>query len=219
MDKKQELLKLRNGTSASYEQCIKALEATNYNYNEAVKWLKDHKIIDKAKKDGYTLEKCKIEITQQDEHDVTMRETKIETNTLRRTITLNNSNVFFYAYLSNENKIGVVLGLNKAIDYSLVKPILVNIAANDPQFINVESIPEQKKEELKAEIVRQLKQQNKPENMIDKIALGMLQKQFSEMCLTNQALILDKSKKVKDLLTSLDVQIVQFVRYEAGEGF
>jgi elongation factor Ts len=66
----------------------------------------------------------------------------------------------------------------------------------------------------------QLKQQGKPENIIENIIKGKMNKFYGEICLPEQPFIKDEEKTVQKFLSEkgADIKIKKFVRYELGEG-
>lgn len=219
MNKKEELLKLRNGTFAPYDKCLEALEKNAYDFDKAVAWLKENKIIDSAKLNGYTDEPTKIIF----ENNV-LKEIFTKNNEIRRQETINYTNPF--VYFSLQDKICVIAEFQKTdgqnidpnVSYDAFKPILVNIAVNKPKYKDVDSIDDTIKEDMLKSIKDELKAQNKPENLIEKIANAKLNKELEAICLLNQPLILDKTKKVSDILKQENAKIISFIRWEKGEG-
>ncbi len=93
-------------------------------------------------------------------------------------------------------RIGVIVNVETAGDKSsaefqeLLKDLAMHVAAADPKFVSANDIDEDFKNK-EAEIYRgQLKEEGKPENMIEKIVLGKLNKLASEVCLLEQKFIL-----------------------------
>ena len=60
--------------------------------------------------------------------------------------------------------------------------------------------------------------EGKPEAIAEKIVQGRIGKFFSEVCLVDQEFVKDPSKKVSQLLKEHDAEVVEFARFEKGEG-
>ena len=67
---------------------------------------------------------------------------------------------------------------------------------------------------IKAELLNS----GKPEDIVEKIAKGKINKFISENTLVNQVWIMDPKKKVTDILKENDIKIIDFIRYKVGEG-
>ncbi len=87
----------------------------------------------------------------------------------------------------------------------------MQIAAVDPGYINPEEVPEEIINKEKDICREELKAQGKPEQIIDKIIEGKINKYFEEICLIKQEYIKDDKKKIEDILG--DVKVNKFVRY------
>ncbi len=111
-----------------------------------------------------------------------------------------------YAYIHPGNRIATIAGLNKCDD-SLAeagKNIVMQIAAMDPVALNKESISE---EIINREIEigkDQARQEGKPEEMLERIAMGKLNKFYKESTLLNQAFIKDSKKSVSQYLQEIE---------------
>jgi elongation factor Ts len=98
---------------------------------------------------------------------------------------------------NHNGRIGVLVEVNCETDFvtrneiftDLVKDVAMHIAASNPQYVAVEDIPEAAKEKVKLEFVEKAKAEKKPENMIDKIVEGQVNKYFAEICLLEQPFV------------------------------
>ncbi len=110
-------------------------------------------------------------------------------------------------YIHSNYKLGVLVAFNKPQTEELVatgKDIAMQIAAMNPAAVDKDSIS-QEMIDREMEIARdKARADNKPENMIEKIATGALNKFFTESTLINQEFVKDGSKKISDVLKSLD---------------
>jgi elongation factor Ts len=102
-----------------------------------------------------------------------------------------------------------------------VKDITLHIAASNPQCITRDEVAADVIEAEREIYAKQV--QNKPENIIDKIVNGKLEKFYSQICLVEQGYVKDPSHSVTEWMTGqskeLDDQLVirRFTRYQVGE--
>ena len=115
------------------------------------------------------------------------------------------------AYSHAGGRIGVLLSLNKTGENELAKDIAMQVAAASPSYVERGQVPPEEIEKEKEIYRASLVKGGKPEQIIDKIIIGKLDKYFEETCLVEQEYIKDDKKKVKDILG--DVQVEKFVRY------
>ncbi|MCK8497451.1 MULTISPECIES: translation elongation factor Ts [Myxococcus] len=129
-------------------------------------------------------------------------------------------------------RIGVLVEVNCETDFvarnpdfqDLVKEVAMQIAAANPKFVRREEVPAENLEKER-EIERELlKQQGKPEAMLEKILVGKMEKYYTQVCLVDQLWVKDDKKKVGDMITERaakigeKVSVRRFVRFEVGEG-
>ncbi|MFH1292162.1 MAG: translation elongation factor Ts [bacterium] len=123
----------------------------------------------------------------------------------------------FGAYIHMGGKIGVLVVLEGSQDQELAKDIAMHTAAANPRYLNSDQIPAEVIDKEKEVYTEQLRQQGKPENIIENILKGKLNKFYEEVCLVDQMFIKDDKKKVSELLPE-GSSIKTFARYELGEG-
>ncbi len=126
----------------------------------------------------------------------------------------------FGAYLHMGGKIAVLSVLNNTTDEALARDISMQVAAANPKFLNREAVDMKtlnKEREIYAE---QLRIQGKPENIIENILKGKMDKFYSEVCLLEQPFIKDEEKNVTAYLAGkgADIKVAKYIRYELGEG-
>ncbi len=98
--------------------------------------------------------------------------------------------------------------------------IALQVASMNPMYVSKEDIPEEDLEKMKSRLKQELLEQGKPENVIEKILEGKLNKWFGEVCLLEQEYYRDPEKKIKDMLTELsgkigeNIKISRFIRWE-----
>ena len=129
-------------------------------------------------------------------------------------------------------KIGVVVEVNCETDFvarneafqQLVKDLAMQVAAMKPSYVRREEIPAEVLEKEKEIERHKLREQKKPEAIMDKIITGKLEKYFETHCLVDQPWIKDDKKKIHELITENvakigeNISVRRFVRYEVGEG-
>ena len=124
---------------------------------------------------------------------------------------------FIYSYVHGNNKIGSIVSLSKAND-ALGEDIAMHIAASAPLVISSEDLDKDLLKREKEIIDAQVSDSDKPEEIIEKMVFGRLEKFKSEVSLLSQPFVKDPSKKVDDLVRENDNVVLKFFRYELGEG-
>jgi len=123
---------------------------------------------------------------------------------------------YVYSYIHFGSKIGSIVGFNKVIaDEHVGKEIVMQITAQNPVSIDKDDVP-QEIIEKELEIGKdQARKEGKPEDMVEKIALGKLNKFYKENTLLNQEYIGDSKMTVRQYLESVDkeLKIVSFKRF------
>jgi elongation factor Ts len=136
-----------------------------------------------------------------------------------------------YNYIHNSlgdnlGKIGVVLDIKSdpEIDLtSLGKNICMHIAATGPKSLNESSLDPDVIETEKNIIKEQLKESGKPDDIVEKMLIGKMNKFFEEVVLLNQKYVIDPSVTITKLLedtgnaNSSKISINSFIRYELGQ--
>ena len=120
------------------------------------------------------------------------------------------------SYIHPGNKLASAVGFNlESVDNQVTKDIAMQIAAMNPVAIDKENVS-QEVIDKEMEIGRdQAKQEGKPENILDKIAEGKLNKFFKENTLLNQAFVKDNKKTIKQYLQEQDknLTVTKFDRF------
>ncbi|MDE6575921.1 MAG: translation elongation factor Ts, partial [Opitutales bacterium] len=180
---------LRSSTGAGFVDCKQALVEANGDFEEAVTILKKKGIATAAKKAGREATEGIIE-----------------------------------SYIHAGGRIGVLLELRCETDFvaknsefqSLAKDICMHIAASSPLYVSREEVPSEildKEREIAA-----AQAAGKPQNAIDRIVEGKLDKWFQQVCLLEQPFIKDQDKTVQETIASLvavigeNIQVGRFTR-------
>ena len=187
---------LRDKSGAGMMDCKKALTETGGNVDKAIEILRKKGIAAASKRSDRVANEGRIE-----------------------------------AYIHPGSKLGVIVEVNCETDFvaktddfmTLCKDIAMHIAASAPGYIKREDV-EQAIIDKEIEIYKeQARAQKKPENILDKIAQGKLEKYYSEICLLEQPFVKDPDKNIQDLLTETiaklgeNITIRRFARFKVGE--
>ena len=120
-------------------------------------------------------------------------------------------------YIHGEGKIAVLVNMSKG-SKEVAKDICMQIAAARPEYLNEQSVPAERIAKEKEILKAQTMNEGKPEAIAEKIVEGRIGKFFSEICLVDQVYVKDPNKKVSQLLKETDSEVVEFARFEKGEG-
>ena len=114
-------------------------------------------------------------------------------------------------------RIGVISILTGG-DEELAKDVAMHVAAASPQFVKPENVPAEvveKEKEIQIEIAIQ---SGKPADIAEKMVAGRMKKFTGEVSLTGQPFVKDPSMTVAKLLADKSADVVNFFRFEVGEG-
>jgi len=139
-------------------------------------------------------------------------------------------------YIHMGGKVGVLVEVNCETDFvargeefqQLVKDIAMHIAAAEPRYVTREEVPsaalEKEREIARAQAKNDPKNANKPDQVIDKIVEGRLNKFYEEAVLLDQPFVKEPAKTVGELVTEKvaktgeKITVRRFTRYKMGEG-
>jgi elongation factor Ts len=186
---------LREQTGAGVLDCRKALEQTQGDLEKAKAWLKDKGLAQAARKADRVAKDGLIG-----------------------------------SYIHHNNRIAVLIEVNCETDFvartdgfkTLTQTLARHIAMANPQYIKPEDIPAAQLEEIKKGFLEEAIASGKPENVLDRIVEGKLEKYYQEACLLRQAYVLDDKIIIGDMLTQAitdlreNIVVRRFVRYELG---
>ena len=117
----------------------------------------------------------------------------------------------------HQGKIGVIVKISGG-DEDIARDMAMHIAANSPLVINPEDVSEDLVEKEKDIFIAQAKDSGKPDDIIQKMVQGRIAKFLGEQSLTGQAFVKDPSMKVAKVLAQKNAKVLEFVRFEVGEG-
>ncbi len=136
-----------------------------------------------------------------------------------------------YSYIHTGAKLGVLLEVNCESDFvaktddfqAFAKNIAMHVAASNPAGLNPEDVDPKLVEKEKEIFRAQMLEEGKPENIIDKIVEGKVEKFYKDVCLMSQAYVKDPQKTITDVLKETiakigeNIQIKRFARFQIGE--
>lgn len=189
----EDIKKLRAKTLASMIECRNALDESEGDFEKATEILR---------KKGSLIAQKKTERTT--------------------------ANGIVSSYIHNDCKTGVLVELNCETDFvakneefkKLGHEICMHIAAMNPQYVRAEDIPKDVIDAEKEIYRKQLEGSGKPEEIIEKIIEGKLNKYSEEHVLLSQPYIRDDSKNIQDLINEFiaklgeNIRVKRFVRYQ-----
>ena len=135
------------------------------------------------------------------------------------------------AYIHPGSKLGVLLEINCETDFvsntddfqQLGKDIAMHIAATNPLGVKREDISKNVLDKEKEIYIEQAKQTNKPDNIIEKMVEGRVNKFFKENILLEQDFVKDSTQTIEDLVTTAvsklgeNIVISRFSRFQLGD--
>jgi elongation factor Ts len=133
------------------------------------------------------------------------------------------------SYIHAGGKIGVLVEVGVETDFvsrsdpfkDFTHDLAMHVAAAQPRWVTRDEVPADVIEREKAIYAEQAK--GKPENVVDKIVNGKLEKFFAETCLMEQSFIKDPDRSIEQLRTDLvgvigeNVEVRRFARFQLGE--
>jgi elongation factor Ts len=192
---------LREKTGAGMMECKKALIEADSNEERAVEILRERGLASAKKKEGRVAAEGVVG-----------------------------------SYIHMGGKVGVLVEVNCETDFvargeefqQLVKDIAMHIAAAEPRYVSRDEVTSdvlnKEREIARAQAKNDPKNANKPDQVIDKIVEGRLNKFYEEFVLLDQPFIKDPAQTVGELVTEKvaksgeKVTIRRFARYKMGEG-
>jgi len=135
-----------------------------------------------------------------------------------------------HSYIHPGDRIGVMVEINCETDFvarnenmqKFARDICLQITAMSPSHVSSEDLGAEFLEKERSIFKEQLKDSDKPAQVIEKIVEGRLKKVFAEVCLLNQPFIKDEKMTIEQLLQELiaktgeNIRIKRFVRFVVG---
>ena len=114
-------------------------------------------------------------------------------------------------------RIGVMVEFEGG-EEQLGRDMAMHIAASAPICVSTEDVPQQQLESEKEILMAQARDSGKPEEIIQKMVEGRLNKHLSEITLLGQPFVKDPDQSVGDVLNGQNAKVTRFARFEVGEG-
>ena len=146
-----------------------------------------------------------------------------ENMSLRRIAKVDGDHIYTYvhnALVPGMGQIGVVVAINgddARID-EIGNKIAMHIAANKPEFMTIADVDPVAVEREKKVFIESGATAGKPENIVEKMVDGRIQKWYAESVLEEQPFVMDPSKKVKDVIAEHGGKLAGYAFYVLGEG-
>ena len=152
-----------------------------------------------------------------------------ENMNIRRFARLESMSGVTASYIHGAGKIGVLVQLDtEQADHPKIaetaKMLAMHVAAASPQYLNRDEVPadviEREKDIMRAKAL----ESGKPENIIEKIIAGQINKFFGEICLLEQVYVVDTDHKVGQVVEALakevggKITLSAYERFQLGEG-
>lgn len=193
----QMVKELRERTGAPMLQCKSALQEANGSIDDAVQLLRKKGQAAAAKKAGRTAAEGAIG-----------------------------------SYIHAGGKIGVLVEVNSETDFvgrtddfqNLVRDIAMHIAAADPRYVRREEVSQDDLDREREVYSEQVRAEGKPENLIERIVGGKMEKYYSESVLLEQPFVKNPDQTVGEMIIEKvakigeNIQVRRFVRFQLGEG-
>jgi elongation factor Ts len=150
-----------------------------------------------------------------------------ENMTLRRAKVLSAGNGVVATYTHQSlrpglGKIGVLVGIEGSSELDalelLGRQVGMHVAASAPEALDTSSVDPAALEREKAVLTEQARQSGKPDNIIEKMVIGRIQKYYEEVVLLEQVWVHDGESRVKAILKKAGANLTGFARFKLGEG-
>ncbi|HDE3174841.1 TPA: elongation factor Ts [Staphylococcus aureus] len=124
----------------------------------------------------------------------------------------------FGAYLHMGGRIGVLTVVEGSTDKEAARDVAMHIAAINPKYVSSEQVSEEEINHEREVLKQQALNEGKPENIVEKMVEGRLRKYLQEICAVDQDFVKNPDVTVEAFLKTKGGKLVDFVRYEVGEG-
>ncbi|HEA6490728.1 TPA: elongation factor Ts [Staphylococcus aureus] len=124
----------------------------------------------------------------------------------------------FGAYLHMGGRIGVLTVVEGSTDEEAARAVAMHIAAINPKYVSSEQVSEEEINHEREVLKQQALNEGKPENIVEKMVEGRLRKYLQEICAVDQDFVKNPDVTVEAFLKTKGGKLVDFVRYEVGEG-
>lgn len=192
----QDIKRLREITGAGIMDCKQALNETNGDFEKAIEWLRQKGLSALAKRAEREAKEGLID-----------------------------------AYIHFQGRVGVLIEVNCETDFvarneefkKFVHDLAMQVAAQAPLYVSREDIPDELIAKERQIYYEQMKDEDKPDHIKEKIVEGKMEKFYEQVCLLEQPFIKNPDIKIKDYLGEMaaklgeNIVIRRFVRFALGE--
>ncbi|MBR0491160.1 MAG: elongation factor Ts [Clostridia bacterium] len=120
-------------------------------------------------------------------------------------------------YIHGDGKIAVLVNMKKGTS-EVAKDLCMQIAAARAEFVTRDQVPADRVAKEKEILKAQTMNEGKPEAIAERIVEGRINKFYGEICLVEQEFVKNPDIKIEQLLKEKDAEVVEFARFEKGEG-
>jgi elongation factor Ts len=192
----EQIKQLREETGAGVLDCRKALETYNGDFEKAIEYLREKGLAKAAKRADREVLEGMVEL-----------------------------------YSHGNGRVGVMVEVNCETDFvarsesfrKFAHEVALQVAAGAPKYVRVEDIPNEVLEQEREKARSLALAEGKPENVVERIVNGKLEKYYNENCLLRQTYVRDENMTLEDLrsqhIAAIGENIVvrRFARWEVGE--
>jgi len=192
----EQIKQLREETGAGVLDCRKALETYNGDFEKAIEYLREKGLAKAAKRADREVLEGMVEL-----------------------------------YSHGNGRVGVMVEVNCETDFvarsesfrKFAHEVALQVAAGAPKYVRVEDIPTEVLEQEREKARSLALAEGKPENVVERIVDGKLEKYYNENCLLRQTYVRDENMTLEDLrsqhIAAIGENIVvrRFARWEVGE--
>ncbi|MDR2464106.1 MAG: translation elongation factor Ts [Holosporales bacterium] len=152
---------------------------------------------------------------------------------IRRIVRLDVKTGVVASYIHNTaaarvGKIGVLVSIESTADRPKLiefgKKLAMHIAASNPKYLNIDSVPSVELEHEKSILLEQIRDSNRPTDVVNKMIEGRIRKFYEEVVLTEQTYVIDGKKNVAEVVNDFSeevgvpVKVSTFEKFVVGEG-
>ena len=124
----------------------------------------------------------------------------------------------FGQYMHMGGRIGVLTVVEGTTDENVAKDVAMHAAALNPKYVSRDQVDPAELDHEREVLRQQALNEGKPEKIVDKMVEGRIRKYLEEICIVDQPFVKDSDQTVQQYLDTKDAKLVNFVRFELGEG-
>ena len=115
-------------------------------------------------------------------------------------------------------RLGVLTVVEGTTDENVAKDVAMHAAALNPKYVSRDQVDPAELDHEREVLRQQALNEGKPEKIVDKMVEGRIRKYLEEICIVDQPFVKDSDQTVQQYLDTKDAKLVNFVRFELGEG-